>query len=902
MINVTDAVKNMYKMDSEYKTYFVIFRESGIVLTNHEIVSESLRITESICSSSQFKIGLCEAAVCSFDAYIQKNVTKDELCVFQCLGNFDPTWGTDNNYGITVSGEGVTQLYSAQNSISNNVILGDNNSLYQADENYLILAKVRYIYKEIQLYVTSPYGINKTVYYISPDVFGEKEAEPWSDSDSYDYGEIVIHNSYAWRSVKNGNTDEPNDQNTTWENATKEFQLAIPIPGNDFTIYNCSLLSTDSSLKYAAKMYKIDHPILPLGLYQVSECKSSNGGDIRNIVGYDRMNNVGLSENIKISYDSTGTTLGAVIDASTENTQLGIGSNLTIEDASHEIENTSIGSVPNWPSNPIYEKNYTKVINGTYNQNGSGYRYYTEPSLYSINGIRGLGDVRWKPAYEIYETDHWQGSVDRPYRVYIVYYPTFSGYKYYPDLSEYKMVMTALSPEAIVEYTNEALLNKYYGGGDSRCYFSFYKVFQGTYNPYWDYRYFKSFTLSEAVFMWGADYNYGYNWNLSQVQGWKLENETEISKGNCTRTYSSTHRWVSLSQGKSITYKIVNYSSAPTTTYSIHYNEPTVYGAYVDAKRIYQNIKSSFGNLDIDKQNSLLSAFTDFCTSGIIQIDSNGELEFKYIDSFNVQHVTIGDQTVTETVLDAVYTLPNLSITVRSINEGIYDYSIGFTTANDISSNVRDIVVSYLELNGEFVNFDRYGTSMLRKVMGAALYPAEDLFPRDASIDSRYINIYPAEGGEVTASGLCKYINIDDEAHKPYDGIAIIKNNLQGSDSSLYPFYYNRQSSDYGTTPSSITETGYFEGQNYYEIKSNFFIENFTFTQEQLLEMCRTIIERIGSLRFYNAEVEIRALPYVEVGDSVNVQTAKGGYEILVFRRSLSGNIAMMDRIESHFE
>lgn len=899
MINVTDAVKNMYKMDSEYKTYFVIFRESSIVLTNHEIVSESLRITESICSSSQFKVGLCEAAVCSFDAYIQKNVTKDELCLFQCLGNFDPTWDTDNNYGVTVSGEGVTQLYSAQNSISNNVILGDNNSLYQANENYLILAKVRYIYKEIQLYVTSSYGINKTVYYISPDVLGEKEAEPWSDSDSYDYGEIVIHNSYAWRSVKNGNTDEPNDQNVTWENATKEFQIAIPIPGNDFTIYNCSLLSTDVSLKYAAKMYKIDHPILPLGLYQVSECKSSNGGDVRNIVGYDRMNNVGLSENIKISYDSTGTTVGAVIDASTENTQLGIGSNLTIEDANHRVISSNIEDVPNWPSNPIYEKNYTKVISGTYNRNGSGYYYHTEPSLESANYVRAVGNVRWVLQYRIFDDDTPGGVIPPYYERKLIYYPVCDGFKYYPALSEYKLMMRTSQESMVRDLSNDDFA-KVYNGQVTGTWFNLVKVIQGNYQPYIGE--LKTFYVSTPAFVWGEEYYYGYDWDLSDVQGWKFESENESSKGHCTRTYSLKHTWISSAVGKTINYKIDEYSTAPTITYSMQYPEPIVYGAYPDLIKVYQNAKRIVSDFDIDKQSSLLEAVLNFSTSGIISINNDGTFDFNFISSLKVQHIIIGSQTTTEMVVNNNYATPSIIITVRSISEGFYDYSIGFTTANDVTSNVRDIVVSYLELNGEFVNFDRYGTSILRKVMGAALYPAEDLFPRDAAIDSRYINIYPAEGGEVTASGLCKYINIDDEAHKPYDGIAIIKNNLQGSDSSLYPFYYNRQSSDYGTTPSSITETGYFEGQNYYEIKSNFFIENFTFTQEQLLEMCRTIIERIGSLRFYNAEVEIRALPYVEVGDSVNVQTAKGGYEILVFRRSLSGNIAMMDRIESHFE
>ena len=68
MITIPESIKSLLKSDSVYKNFRVHFpngeRED---ITNANIVSESVTLTESICSSQQLKIGMCETPSIEFE-------------------------------------------------------------------------------------------------------------------------------------------------------------------------------------------------------------------------------------------------------------------------------------------------------------------------------------------------------------------------------------------------------------------------------------------------------------------------------------------------------------------------------------------------------------------------------------------------------------------------------------------------------------------------------------------------------------------------------------------------------------------------------------------------------------------------------------------------------------------
>lgn len=892
MINVPDSVKTAYKSDSTYKSYFVVFRDSGNVLTNTEIVSESLQITESICSSGSFKIGLCEASVCSFEAILPSNLYHDEMCVFHCLGEFDASWYTDNIYGLVLEGSGITNTYTGS-TIDNlsHCILGDSSKSFKANKNYLFLAKVKYIYREIQLYFDNANGLRRTVYYINPYIFNEKEVDDWVNNKEYSYGEIVVCDDSAWKSISSSNTDRPSGLSSKWENISRYLQIAIPIPGSDSSNYSYAVYSKDTTLEIAAKLYEFDAFIMPLGLYGVDKCKKKNGGNQYSITGYSRAKDLKLSENVIISYDNSGTTIGDVVDEAVKNTQIALASNLSIEGTETKLESTTVENVPNWPSDPIYEGTRYITIQGTYNRHGSGYHHETSLEMWSLDDIYALGNVvYWKRDYfhiygplgnsriryvpyadGYYISDNVNfGSPYDPYLLLFCYYQTdgfpdtVSTSWFYPNKTGY----LEAAPSDLAHHSLSA----------------------------------RTVKKDDKVFGVKELYDYGYDWDLSSVVGWKLESETEVSEGNCYRVYSQKYTWNAKITAKTLQYKIENYLPSVEKIYEVSFNSPSIYGAYPSEQGIYEDAYRTLnGTFSTNKHNAIQTAITAFSTDGIISISNEGVFSISYIDSLFISLTTEGNTITTKTIVNDIYASPLVEVLIHSKEEKLNLFEITFNKTNDLQKQKREIITSYLEMNGLFIIFDRYGVSSLKSATLATLFPSENLFPRDASINPAYSNIYPSESGEILNTSLCKSLLVEDRMNDAFDGIKIIKSDTSASDASLYPFYYNRQTSEYGTVPGSISETGFFEGQNYYVIKDNFFFDNFIFTQSQLLEICRDLIKRIGFLRYFNINADIRALPYVETGDSILIMTPTSGIETLVLRRTMSGCIAMMDSIETDF-
>lgn len=68
MLNIPSSVKTLYQTDGVRKNFRVHFPNGEFAdITNDNVVSESVKFTESLCSQSTFKFGLAEASVLEFE-------------------------------------------------------------------------------------------------------------------------------------------------------------------------------------------------------------------------------------------------------------------------------------------------------------------------------------------------------------------------------------------------------------------------------------------------------------------------------------------------------------------------------------------------------------------------------------------------------------------------------------------------------------------------------------------------------------------------------------------------------------------------------------------------------------------------------------------------------------------
>jgi hypothetical protein len=934
MITVLNDVKNAYRADSVQKNYFVFFRDARYVLTNSEIVQESLSITESICSSGNFKVGLCESATASIDVALEPNVKGDEMTIVQTVGGFEPMITISDNYGVQFAGDGVTQLYSNSTFDASGLVIYDSQQMFQSGEYYIISLSIDYIGDEIYIFTSALTGTSKTLYYLKAGSFGFNNVSNWSNSAQYVYGAMVKRNGRLYKNIDIHNTYNTTDpaSSTTWEDITKRIQVILPIVGENFVNYKLGLWTAHSALTGAISVYQINVPVMPLGLFQIYECKRKNDTEIRTLRGYDRMQDVQLEETIVYSGTAGGTsTIGYVLDQAAADTQIRIGSNRTKEKIEtvlldEDIEEVSI------TNDAIYQTGHDEYLTLTatredvdYNTGQSYRKYsyaqgsgYTSGSLttgfWAKNSGATLPPIQpdnreiWRDIYA-----GWKWSGNDIYHYWLNQGNSKAAAKdsnnYYQCWFMYKLGATSYNDNIPSGWTaNSGRKNM----TSPSTLVSEEAVAVGvphvTFSAYLPYG---SFTYSTEIV---KDQYYKFTFNVPS--GWTYVEGSETityqwsnaARGNvpyqCTRRYKRhvvDDTWYEPKlTTKTLTYGIAGYSSGGIYSYLIDVPMPQNYGAYINENAQLKNnlIQSSArrhnGYLELDRQSVVRNAIVNNATHSAVEIETDtpygnyGVFKVKYVQSINYTGADTGI---------VAGSVPSIVVTRQLDDEALAEETVSWNNAT-ITATRRNVIASYLELNGLFINFDRYGVSTFLNISMSTLYPSLDLFPHTTGI-------YPSAGADEYIgdgeTGYCKSLYVDDILNAPFDGVLIIKSNPSSAEAPLYPFYYNRLTKRYGVVPASMPEVGKWPGNKYYVIKSNFFIDNFVFSQNQLKSICQTIIKRIGDLQYFNLNADLKCLPYMEVGDSVNIVLPKGGYETVILRRTMSGCINQMDNYETNF-
>ena len=112
MLNIPSSVKALFQADGVHKNFRVHFPNGEMAdITNDNVVQESVKFTESLCSQSTFKFGLAEASVLEFETVGIGNMygmTIEASCEIDCsslsaadkaaiaAGTWDGTWDSVN--------------------------------------------------------------------------------------------------------------------------------------------------------------------------------------------------------------------------------------------------------------------------------------------------------------------------------------------------------------------------------------------------------------------------------------------------------------------------------------------------------------------------------------------------------------------------------------------------------------------------------------------------------------------------------------------------------------------------------------------------------------------------------------------------------------------------------------
>ena len=105
MLNIPSAVKGLFSLDDCFKNFHVHFPNGETTdLNNADVVAESVRFTESLCSQQYFKFGLSEASSIEFETVGVPNIRG---AVIQCAMEIDVTslgasWVTNNPVDATL--------------------------------------------------------------------------------------------------------------------------------------------------------------------------------------------------------------------------------------------------------------------------------------------------------------------------------------------------------------------------------------------------------------------------------------------------------------------------------------------------------------------------------------------------------------------------------------------------------------------------------------------------------------------------------------------------------------------------------------------------------------------------------------------------------------------------------
>lgn len=236
------------------------------------------------------------------------------------------------------------------------------------------------------------------------------------------------------------------------------------------------------------------------------------------------------------------------------------------------------------------------------------------------------------------------------------------------------------------------------------------------------------------------------------------------------------------------------------------------------------------------------------------------------------------------------YQFDSMPMTFNRQPVKFYTYSSSFTqynaaylTTESAKFELSTYFADYVEMQAKYLRLDRLSESFeVIDLFGKkGLYPANDIYPSE--------DLYPSDAQHIISKALWRSVWYDDRASNPYDKVICTWKSPDGDD-----VYKERIIVD----PNS---EGYFaDDYQQYDLSNNFYIKTQgILTEAQVDAVLDNFAEVLKYLSYYVADIEMRALPYMEAGDSVAVLTSDGGFDTFCLRHRISGIHALADSIEA---
>lgn len=241
------------------------------------------------------------------------------------------------------------------------------------------------------------------------------------------------------------------------------------------------------------------------------------------------------------------------------------------------------------------------------------------------------------------------------------------------------------------------------------------------------------------------------------------------------------------------------------------------------------------------------------------------------------------------------YRFSNLALTTqysrkqRTLKRNGYSNVTGYDAAEIIvdveklNSELQKTFDSVIEASGTFLKFDREvdgGVKLINPTALLGLYPSPDIYPlsRTPQTDA----LYPKSTQHIISRALWRNLWYDDSLSKVYKRV-IASWQQNGVTQTII----------YNIIPEE--EQGFYPDAQDYNISNNVLVTTFGLAQN--------VVEHLGEIlkyvKYYPTDLEMRALPYMEAGDSISVITQDSGFETLCLRHRISGVHALMDNIEA---
>ena len=232
----------------------------------------------------------------------------------------------------------------------------------------------------------------------------------------------------------------------------------------------------------------------------------------------------------------------------------------------------------------------------------------------------------------------------------------------------------------------------------------------------------------------------------------------------------------------------------------------------------------------------------------------------------------------------AWYNSRTFPVTLKSLRESLLVYcGIAYETQdlpNDgvlinktvrpSAMNGRDVMKRICELNGGFGHITRENKFKVITLAGLGLYPSETLYPSE--------DLFPAESGEIIDGSSSGAIYYPESTYEDYICRAIDQLKIRTNEE------------DGGITVNNGTA-----GKNEYIIQGNFLISDKT--KGELTDIAEALFLVIKNKYYRPHNMIVTGLPYLEVGDSILINTRDDVIESFIFTRTLSGIQALKDSL-----